>query len=228
MEQATSEAFSKWAGGGPNPNVIRIKNAIPPIIDKGTWEMVSQRMNDNKKRGQNHAKHNYLLTGLIECEACGASFVGHTSTNKGGFSNRYYCCGNEYQTRTCSCKNIKADEAETFVVNSLRAYLMGIDFEETVQMIADKVNSAAPDLSAERDELSQITTKINNGVSAILSGIVLPELEDELDRLRVHKSKLEDIFSVEPQNGLRSIQLLLSACSKILWRIGARRILKKF
>ena len=186
--------FRKWAGGELNPNVVRIENAIPPIIDLDTWERVCQRMKDNKKSGQNHAKRNYLLTGLIECEACGASFVGHTSTNKRGHSNRYYCCGNKYRTRTCKCKNIPADEAEMFVVQHLQAYLLGIDFEETAQMIADKVNSAAPDLTNEQEELAQIKTKINNGVKAVLGGLNLPELEEELDRLRVRKSELEDII----------------------------------
>ena len=34
-------------------------------------------------------------------------------------------------------------------VSAVQAYLLGIDFEETAQMIADKVNSAAPDLTNE-------------------------------------------------------------------------------
>ena len=71
------------------------------------------------------------------------------------------------------------------------SYLLGIDFEETAQMIADKVNSAAPDLTNEREELAQIKTKINNGVKAVLGGLNLPELEEGL---RVRKSELEDII----------------------------------
>ena len=74
------------------------------------------------------------------------------------------------------------------------SYLLGIDFEETAQMIADKVNSAALDLTNELEELAQIKTKINNGVKAVLGGLNLPELEEELDRLRVRKSELEDII----------------------------------
>ena len=74
------------------------------------------------------------------------------------------------------------------------SYLLGIDFEETAQMIADKVNSAAPDLTNEREELAQIKTKINNGVKVVLGGLNLPELEEELDRLRVRNSELEDII----------------------------------
>ena len=185
----------KWAGGAPNPDVVRIEGAIPPIIDADTWKAVQDRMKDNRHNAKNKARHTYLLTGLIECEECGAAYVGHASTNKKGYVTRYYCCGNKYRTHTCGAKNIKADELETFVVQHLKAYLSTVDFSATAQYIADRVNGAAPDLSAERAELAQIETQISNGVKAILSGLVVPELEQELDRLRCRKSELEDIIA---------------------------------
>ena len=186
----------KWAGGGLNPNVIRIENAIPPIIDKETWEKVQNRMKSNKhSNARNKAKRTYLLSGLIECEACGSAYVGHTSTSRKGYETRYYCCGNKYRTHECKAKNINADEIEAFTVQHLKAYLSGLDFAETAQYIADQVNGASPDLSAERSELAQINTQIANGVKAVLSGLAIPELEAELDRLRVRKSELEDIIA---------------------------------
>ena len=187
--------FRKWAGGAPNPASVRLEGVIPPIIDRELWEKVQERMNDNKRNAKNKARHNYLLTGLIECEACGAAYVGHASTNSRGYTTRYYCCGNKYRTRDCDAKNINADEIETFVVQHLKAYLLGLDFEETAKYIAAQVNGAAPDLSAEKNELAQVNAQIANGVKAILSGLVVPELEQELDRLRVRKSELEDIIA---------------------------------
>ena len=185
----------KWAGGQLNPNVERIEGAIPRIIDDDTWEKVQARMKDNKRPGRNKARHRYLLTGLIHCEECGAAYVGHASTNKKGYTTRYYCCGNKYRTHTCGAKNINADEIETFVVQHLKEYLRTVDFTETAQVIADRINGAAPDLSAEKAELAQIDRQIANGVKAVLSGLVVPELEAELDRLRVRKSELSDIIA---------------------------------
>lgn len=185
----------KWAGGAANPNVERIEGAIPAIIDEDTWRRVQERMSNNKRNARNKARHKYLLTGLIECEECGAAYVGHASTNKKGYTTRYYCCGNKYRTHTCSAKNINADEIETFVVQNLKEYLRTMDFTATAQYIADQVNGAAPDLKAEKAELAQIEKKIANGVQAVLSGLVVPELQAELDRLRVRKSELEDIIA---------------------------------
>lgn len=204
----------KWAGGMPNPNCIRLENFVPPIIDSITWERVCKRLNDNKHKAANKAKRTYLLSGLIECAQCGATYVGHTSTNKKGYETRYYTCGNKYRTRSCNAKNINANEIETFVVQQLKAYLLGTDFEETAKIIAAQINNASPNLSKERSELAEITKKINNGVKAILSGMEFPELKDEVRRLRVRKSELVDIIissrkkkhSVTPEAIIRLFQ----------------------
>lgn len=200
--------FRKWAGGAPNPKCVRLEGMIPAIIDENTWEKVQTRMNNNKRNATNKAKRSYLLSGLIECEACGGTYVGHTSTSSKGYETRYYVCGNKYRTHTCSAKNLNADEVETFVVQQLKAYLLATDFEEEAQRIADQINNASPELTAERAELASVTAQINNGLKAILTGMDIPELRDEMDRLRVRKSELEDIIGrrtarsqpVDPKN----------------------------
>ena len=56
----------KWAGGKPNPNAVRIEGIIPRIIEDDLWERVQGRVK-NSTRGQNKAKRQYLLSGIIEC-----------------------------------------------------------------------------------------------------------------------------------------------------------------
>ena len=206
--------FRKWAGGALNPNCIRLEGHIPAIIDNETWERVQKRMSDNKRNAVNKAKRTYLLSGLIECEECGGTYVGHTSVNSKGHETRYYVCGNRYRTHTCKGRNINADELETFVVQQLKAYLLQADFEQEAKRIADQINGASPDLTEERKELADVTAKINNGLKAILGGMDFTELRDEMDRLRVRKSELEDIISrrtasrqqVDPQNIVRMFE----------------------
>ena len=186
--------FRKWAGGAPNPACVRLEGMIPAIIDENTWERVQKRMSDNKRNAVNKAKRPYLLSGLIECEACGAAYVGHTTTSGKGYETRYYVCGNKYRTHTCTAKNINAEEIETFVMQQLKAYLLATDFEAEAQRIADQINNSTPELTAERAELASVTAQINNGLRAILNGMDIPELRDEMDKLRVRKSELEDII----------------------------------
>lgn len=188
--------FRNWAGGKPNPNCVRIENCIPPIIDRETWEKVQKRMSDNKRNARNKATHSYLLSGLIECEECGAAYIGHTSTNTRGYSSRYYCCGNRYRTRSCSGPNVNADELEVFVVQGLKAYFLSLDFEAEARKIAEMVNGASKDLKKERAELAGINAKLANGLRAILVGGFgdFEELHDMMDQLRVRKGELEDII----------------------------------
>lgn len=88
-----------------------------------------------------------------------------------------------------------------------------MDFIETAQYIAGQVNDASPNLSAEKTELVQVSTQINNGVKAILSGLDVPELKEELDRLRVRRSEPKDIIarrsSDRPEAGPAAIVQLL-------------------
>lgn len=171
----------KWAGGKPNPNCVRLEGVIPPIVSMDIWEKVRARMKSHSK-ASNKAKREYLLSGLIECTTCGATYVGHCVVNKrkdGSLrETRYYYCGERYRTRSCDSKNLNADEIETFVVQQLKAYLLESDFDEVAQTFAEAIESASPDASTEKKELASICKKIDNGVNAILSGIDIPELKD--------------------------------------------------
>lgn len=189
------KVMNKWAGGKANPNIVRIEGIIPPLVDMDIWERVQIRMKDRKRRAANKAKRNYLLSGLITCDCCGSAYVGHTSTNKKGYQTVYYLCGAKYRNHTCSAKNINGLQLEEFVINHVKEYLCGMDFEKEADTILRFLNNISPDTGAEKRELMEITAKINNGVRAVLSGLEIPELQEEIDRLRIRKSELEDIIA---------------------------------
>lgn len=225
----------KWAGGKLNPNVIRMEGIIPQIIDLETWERVRDRMKQHERRAANKAKRDYLLSGLIECVDCGSAYVGHTCVNhrKDGSSRetRYYVCGNKYRTHTCKAKNINADLIETFVVQQLKAYLLESDFKEVAERIAGAVNSAAPDCSKEKAELAGVEKKISNGVNAVLAGMAVPELQEEIDRLRTRKSELEDIIAHKKNDGRKvDPARIIARFQRALetWDSDLKRIVQEF
>ena len=192
--------LNKWVGGTPNPDVVKIENAIPPIIDKEIWNMVQERLHNKAARAKNKAKREYLLSGLIECADCGASYVGQCSVNTRGCETRYYCCGNKKRTRTCKNKNINADQIEVFVVQNLKNYLKTIDFNEMADNIITQLNSASKNCVSEKKELAAIDKKIANGIKAVMEGLDIPELKSEISALKVRKMELEDIISSNKQN----------------------------
>lgn len=196
--------FRQWAGGKPNPAAVRLENMIPPIIDIETWERVQQRMNDHKHNAVNKAKREYLLSGLIECEKCGSTYIGHCSTNKKGYHTRYYICGNKYRTRTCGSKNLNADQLEAFVVENLQAYFLEADFDEIGKICAEALNATTEDLTKERKELADVERQISNGMKAILGGMEFSELEDEIGRLRIRKAELQDVIAHKSAGGKKA------------------------
>lgn len=186
--------FRKWVGRKPNPNMVRIENAVPAIIDINTWNKVQKRLNDPSRNACNKAKHDYLLSGLIVCADCGNRYVGYTSTNTRGYSTRYYSCGRKYRTRDCMPKNINANFIENFVIESVKNFLHTTDLEEFAKAIIEDYNSCKIDLSEERSELNKINRELQNGVKSVLNGLDFPELRAEIERLQSRKSELESII----------------------------------
>ena len=191
----TVRVLRKYVGKKENPRAVTIENAIPPIIDEPTWQAVQQRVNSNQRNAYNKARVEYLLSGLIECNNCGAAYVGHCSRNTRGYATRSYNCGGRYRTKSCQAKSVNADRIEKFVLDHLKDFLQRSNFDKLAQFIVDKINNDQPNLSKEKAELVDIQSKIQNAIKAILSGVDFPELQDEVSRLRDRKSELEKIIS---------------------------------
>lgn len=225
--------FRRWAGGDLNPDVTRIENAIPPIVDVDIWEAAQMRLNDNKGKARNKAKRTYLLSGLIECSSCGASYVGHCVIGRkkpdgSRYETTYYTCGNKYRTKSCKSKNINADELETFVMAQIKEYLRTTDFAEVSDHIAKQINEGREEVNAYKKTLEKVNMKIKNGVNAILNGADLPELSEEITRLRSQKSELEEkiqFISVnKKQADPREIEKIFIAAAKKLEANNARAL----
>jgi len=193
----------KWAGGKANPNIVRIENAIIPIIDKETWERVQMRMSTNKRNAANKAKREYLLSGLIKCATCGGAYIGKCTTSKKGYETRYYICSARYRNHTCNAPNINANELETFVVAVVKNYLREMDFSEYADEILKQLKNTSNNMQKEKAELAEVERKINNCVKSIANGLVFEELQDEVNRLKLRKSELQDIIAYNTNSEIK-------------------------
>ena len=222
------KVMGKWAGGKPNPNVVRKEGVIPPIIDQATWDMALERRTSARNgRTRPNARVPVVWSYRVRVMR---GVRRKTSTKSKGYESSSYVCGNKHRTRTCTAKNINARELETFVVNGIKEYLRSVDFAEVAQKIADDVNKASPNLLKERTELAEIERKLQNGVKAVLSGIHFPELQEEMDRLRVRKSELEDIIA-RAQTAKRNVKAedivrLFEQCLDALENADIKRVVR--
>ena len=95
-----------------------------PIVSEQTFKVV-QTMLDSNLSGKN--KHNYLLTGLLECESCGANYIGSSqSRGSGKPRKKYYVCSNSQGSKgsTCSNKGLEAETIEEYVADTVYKYMV--------------------------------------------------------------------------------------------------------
>lgn len=192
------QRFRKYVYTKSSPRAIRIEGGCPAIVDRRTWDIVQKRLKDHKRNAANSAKELYILSGLVECESCGARYIGRTTRNGSGKMSRVYCCGKKYRgekEHRCKNPNVPAEALEGFVVDQLRAYLESCDIDAEAERIASMVNAASADLSAEKRELAELNRKITNGYNAIMDGLTDPEFRRLLEELRDRKTELEELIA---------------------------------
>ncbi len=185
--------MGKWAGGGPNDHIVCIPGAIPAIIDRTTWEIVQQRRKSNRRAQNRAVRREYLLSGLIICE-CGSHYVGITSRNTRKVETSYYMCGAKKRTKTCSAPNINALQAER-IISDLVQNIVESKMDVLVDRIYETVQKSLTDYHAEKKELAEIEKKIQNITNCIMSGIIYPELQNEMNTLQERKKVLTGIVN---------------------------------
>ena len=188
--------YGEWAGGADNPNCVRIENEIPAIIDMDTWEGAKRRMDLNIK-GNNKERREYLLSGLIRCDKCGAAFHGVTRTSGKGYKTPYYICSAKHNKKSCDAQNMNGNDLDSLVVAVLGRELLNPEFiERTADRIIAVASSAAGDKNEKTNsinkELVTINTGINNLTKVLLSGFDSEAVREKLTELEVQKQALTE------------------------------------
>ena len=66
-----------------NPEAVVLDGALPEIVPRNLWEDVHLLMTGRKRRSGGHQKHEYLLSGYLFCEKCGAPMCGSRGERNG-------------------------------------------------------------------------------------------------------------------------------------------------
>ena len=122
---------------------------VPAIIDRDTFDRVSQVSHENFKLSpRGAAAEAWLLRGLVECGHCHVGCSCHNSYGRHSTLTRYYCCRNHdllragSEDRLCPERNIRANELDEYVFEQVRQASLAPD-----QLLAAEraVLTGAPD-----------------------------------------------------------------------------------
>jgi site-specific DNA recombinase len=180
----------------PIEEQIRVEDKIPAIIDRETWEKVKLKMDSRKKGPQPRRtgrNANYLLTGLMFCGECGASFVGSGYRAPGQY---FYAC-TKRSTKACSNPTISANWIEGHVIRELKERVFSdAAIEAMVPKILEEVKKRTAGQASEREgikaKMKDVQTKISRLLDMIEDGSADPDVKERLAARRDELNKLRD------------------------------------
>ena len=197
-----------------NPKEEWIVTEVPElrIVDDELWQAVKDRQEEltkkyatvieatqtaraNRLNGTHRPRH--LLSGLLECGACGGPYSMRGQDR--------YGCSNHVMNDSCSnSRGIRRTELEERVLIGLRDHLMAPDIAgEAVRAWAEETNRLNRERSAsseaERKELADVEKKIDGIVDAIQDGAYSAVLKERLHGLEARKQELNDRLAAAPR-----------------------------
>lgn len=193
---ASKDMYGKRNGNAykPDDEIIRIEDAVPPIISKDEFQTAKQKIESRKGiRASNRATEVYLLSGKIACGECGSSYAGNkkmTGRNK-KLHVTYRCTGRQMK-HICPNKEIRREYIEAFVLDMLSKYVF--DDKIVPKIAAEYKNyqiSKNADILKTRDNLSkrlnELKKEINNlvGLLAKTGSAALAEKLTEIENEKI-------------------------------------------
>ena len=189
----------------PRSEWVIVKDAHPAIIDDELWDatdtmlkrMKRHRAHKSKKGGERTAFSEYLLTGVVKCEVCGANYIVHAGRGRNAGRHAYYRCGYHQRRGNSVCSNntpVKKDRLEGAVLDLLQDEILT---KKTVELLAEDVRKAwkaqptgSSDLKRTEKDLRAVEREIVNLVQAIKTAGISDSLSAELDRCERRKAEL--------------------------------------
>ena len=175
----------------PDENAIIKENAVPPIVDRQTWDIVQSRIR-KKLNGSGTAKINYILSGHIFCQ-CGAAMQG-TSTTTRGQKYYYYKCG-EWDRSTGPKMNhqrIPKEEAELKAWKEIKkTFLNPSRRPKTIRDIMTAQLSLADGQTDELGALEQVINDATSRIEKIMDAIETGGIDSSLaaERIQIQKNR---------------------------------------
>ena len=185
----------KYIGVYTYNDEIRLENAIPPIIDKETFDKVQEMLKYNQRfSAHKNPKTDYILSGKLFCGKCGEMMVGVCGTSRHGTRHYYYECCNK-RKKLCNKKSVRKPWIENVVLDYIANLLKDkelLDFiaENTYQYYIEQ-NTETSYTKALRKALKDTEKSIANLVTAIEQGIFNEATKKRMDELEEQKSELE-------------------------------------
>lgn len=102
----------------PEEEIIKIENAIPPIITRELWDKAQLRR--QKRVSTRHIEsREYILTGKIRCGICGGAYTGAGYSKSKKEYNYHYKCVQRKRSKQCTNLPVNALSIEQYIIGEI-------------------------------------------------------------------------------------------------------------
>ncbi len=184
------------------------------ILDDQLWQAVKTRQGEvrqamnlagvltDRPKLERARRPTYLLSGLLRCACCGASY---TLINK----TRYGCAGarNKGAAVCTNRATIGRAEVEERVLSGLKQRLLAPDLlaqfaEEYRKAFNDAAAGACQDRQKAGHSLKKVESRISNILTAIEDGMYTASMKDKMAELEREKARLAAVIADNPEHPL--------------------------
>ncbi|ABR31333.1 hypothetical protein SU69_07555 [Thermosipho melanesiensis] len=194
-------------------DVIRIPGVIPAIVDEETYWNARNKLGIGSKRVK---RHHYLLNGILYCAVCG------NPMNGGAQSGDYprYMCSYAKRFKEKGHVSIGKKKIEDYVLTHIKhTFFTNVDFEKLAKQLNKELNKTnktkEKQIQKLKAELAEINLKLQRATQAILAGVELDTLKDEIEKLK--QQKIEKEFKLEKVVNEETPSLITPEGLQLLW-----------
>lgn len=187
-------ANEKYIGVYTYKDLIRVENAIPPLVSKEVFRKCQQNMTLHRRTPSADWDYSdYILTGKAYCGICGAKLVGKSGYGRHGRKYNYYVCNHSVCRKgACLKKHIPQPVLDEAVLGSVLDLLKN---NELLDYIIDLIWDYYCQNTKEKEEierlekrLSSIDSSEQNIIKSIEEGMPFALVKNRLAELTEEKS----------------------------------------
>ena len=181
---------------------VRVENAWPAVIDRGTFDSIRQKMGNNAPKAVHPrvVASFYLLSGLLYC-SCGQAMIGRSAKSHQYY---YYVCNRCFKQGkgSCSAKNLPKDKIEKLVIEQIKQKVLTPEYlEGLVKLVNAELDSTHGLLKNKLDDIDLELEEVRNRLAKLYDVLETGKLnlDDLAPRIKELKAKQDGLMKTRVQ-----------------------------
>lgn len=162
------------------------------IIDENIFDKVQERLNTNKQI-KAAPEHDFIFSGLLTCDQCGASLFGQSA--KGRLGGKHYYYGHKGAS-SCQIKRYPAIDLENVIKKQVFAFLNNQALKEHFIEALAEMNNSRPKVNqsliqTKEKEIVKTQAEVDQLVMILTTSSAASKLESLIKKLEDSEKKLK-------------------------------------